>query len=236
VKKNNVVLLSCLLMVLAYSCSEEKHVEVTKPKSAETEENIRKIDVQIVNLREQLSTLQKADIAQKEAISNLQKQVKELADLGSQPVAQDQAIRDQLTLENHRLAALKEAKRIEEFNLYARLGQLNPVEQPRLLNIAEKIKSGKDLDSLDIRFLERTNFGHEYITEYYAKQPRLLNIAEKIKSGEDLDSSDIGFLERTNFGHKYITEHYAKQGRKAAGSETIIEVFGPKRTKDDKIE
>lgn len=166
--------LCCLLVTLSCSCSAEETVESPDQNNAEQEARDKKLNQQIVSLGEQLSALQKADVAQKEAISRLSKQVQELSEMTDEPVVQKpgqaQDIRAELAAEIQRLVELKYEQRTEATLLLARLGELNPFLQSNVIRIARNIQDGKELSLRDINILKEAGVGHEIIVDYYAKK------------------------------------------------------------------
>ena len=88
--------------------------------------------------------------------------------------SQNEALETQLKSEKERLATLREAKKSEEDRLHAKLGELNPALQSKVIEIAQAGKAGKALDRRDIEILKDAGVGQDKIAQYYAGQGKAL--------------------------------------------------------------
>ncbi len=85
---------------------------------------------------------------------------------------QNTATGAQLSAEREKLVTLQEAKRLEDKSLRAKLGELSPGLQRRSIEVAEKIKSGKEIDRRDVAILKEAGVGQKHINEFNEKQGR----------------------------------------------------------------
>ncbi len=77
---------------------------------------------------------------------------------------------EELGAEREKLVILKEAQRDETRSLQAKLGQQSPGMQNRLVKIAEKIKSGEEINRRDVSILQTAGVGQQHINNFNAKR------------------------------------------------------------------